>query len=103
MKRVSSLVLLLVIATMVPAMAVSSERWRHMYPGVPGWQMANTGVSLEQAASRLRKESGGRLLSAEERGENGDRVYRFKVLMPDGVVRIIRIDPMTGKQIRHRQ
>ncbi|WP_456372922.1 PepSY domain-containing protein [Thiolapillus sp.] len=54
------------------------------------------GISLEEAVSRIRKRTGGRVLSAQER----DSEYRVRLLTPDGVVRRLRIDPDTGDILR---
>jgi uncharacterized membrane protein YkoI len=72
-------------------------------PGGYRLQLAAEGITLEQAAARVRKQSGGKLLSADEQQKAGDRVYRIKVLMPDGVVKIFNIDPITGSPIRQQR
>lgn len=63
--------------------------------------LAASKVTLEQAAARVRNESGGKLLSAEEQQrDNGRSVYRIKVLTPGGIVRVIYIDPVSGARIQ---
>lgn len=61
-------------------------------------QLAQQGdaVSLEEAAARVRAQTGGRILAAETRGRGADRVHRIKVLTGDNRVRIILVDPRTG-------
>ncbi len=49
-----------------------------------------SGMSLDQAVSQVRRETGGRILSAKTVSENGRRVHRIKVLMPSGSVKIVR-------------
>lgn len=51
------------------------------------------GISLDEAVSRVRRETGGRVLSADARGDN----YRIKVLLPNGAVRVVNVDARTGK------
>jgi uncharacterized membrane protein YkoI len=51
------------------------------------------GLSLDEAVSRVRRHTGGRVLSAEAR----DGRYRVKVLLPDGAVRVYYVDPRSGK------
>ena len=51
------------------------------------------GVSLDEAVARVRRETGGRVLSAEAR----DSRYRIKVLMPNGAVRVINVDARSGR------
>jgi len=49
-----------------------------------------SGMSLDQAVNQVRRETGGRILSAKTVTENGRRVHRIKVLMPSGRVKIVR-------------
>jgi hypothetical protein len=51
------------------------------------------GVSLDEAVTRVRRDTGGRVLSAEPR----DGRYRIKVLLPDGAVRVINVDKRSGR------
>ena len=50
---------------------------------------ARSGVSLEQAAARVKRKTGGRILSAETINRKGKRVHRIKVLRPDGNVKVV--------------
>lgn len=50
------------------------------------------GISLDEAVSRVRRDSGGRVLSAEARGDT----YRIKVLLPNGAVRVVNVDARSG-------
>lgn len=54
------------------------------------------GMSLEAAASLVQRQTGGRVLSADVEWAGGQQVYRFKVLTPDGRVRVYRVDPESG-------
>ena len=61
-------------------------------------------LSMEEAASRVRDASGGRILSAEEVFRNGKRFYRVKVLTKRGVVRVVFVDAETGEfRLRRRR
>ncbi len=51
------------------------------------------GISLDEAAARVRRDTGGRVLSAEAR----DGRYRIKVLLPNGAVRVINVDSRSGR------
>ena len=53
---------------------------------------ARSGVSLEQAAARVKRKTGGRVLSAETINRKGRRVHRIKVLRPDGNVKVLFIN-----------
>jgi uncharacterized membrane protein YkoI len=51
------------------------------------------GISLDEAVTRVRRDTGGRVLSAEAR----DGRYRVKVLLPNGAVRVISVDKRSGR------
>ena len=51
------------------------------------------GISLDEAVARVRRETGGRVLSAEGR----DSRYRIKVLLPNGAVRVVNVDARSGR------
>lgn len=51
------------------------------------------GISLDEAVTRVRRDTGGRVLSAEAR----DGHYRIKVLLPNGAVRVINVDSRSGR------
>lgn len=55
------------------------------------------GISLDEAVSRVRRQSDGRILSAETVRSDGRRVYRIKVLSRDGRVSRVDIDADTGR------
>ena len=54
-------------------------------------------LSLDQAVSRVQKQSAGRVLAADAKAAKGGTVYRIKVLMPSGHVRIYHVDAKSGK------
>ena len=49
------------------------------------------GMTLEQAAAKVRRQTGGRILSADVSQRGGHKVFRIKVLLPSGHVRIVTI------------
>ncbi|BAV34879.1 hypothetical protein SCL_2602 [Sulfuricaulis limicola] len=51
------------------------------------------GMSLDEAVARVRRDTGGRVLSAEAR----DGRYRIKVLLPNGAVRVVNVDARSGR------
>jgi uncharacterized membrane protein YkoI len=59
----------------------------------------DTGISLNEAVRQVRRESGGRVLSADESSQGGRRVYRIKVLTPSGHVRVYVIDAQSGARL----
>lgn len=52
----------------------------------------SSGLSLNQAAEQVRRQTGGRILSAETVSKNGRQVHRIKVLTPDHKVVIREIN-----------
>ncbi len=50
------------------------------------------GESLDSAVSRIRGSTGGRVLSAETRNENGQNVHYIRVLTSNGKVKRIRVE-----------
>ena len=49
--------------------------------------------SLDDAVNRVRRETGGRVLSAEKNVHRGNISYRIKVLLPNGSVRFFDVAP----------
>ena len=59
----------------------------------------DAGISLNEAVQQVRRETGGRVLSADESSQDGRRVYRIKVLTPSGHVRVYVIDAQSGARL----
>ena len=51
----------------------------------------NDGKSLSQAVEQVRRQTGGRILSAETRVEGGREVHHIKVLTKDGKVKTHKV------------
>jgi len=49
-------------------------------------------ISLDQAIAQVRRQTGGRILSANTSSSGGRKTHNIKVLMPNGVVRVIRVN-----------
>jgi hypothetical protein len=49
------------------------------------------GESLDSAVSRVRRQTGGRVLSAETRQEDGQQVHYIRVITKNGKVKNIRV------------
>ena len=47
--------------------------------------------TLHEAIEQVRRQTGGRILSAETVGRGKSQVYRIKVLTPQGSVRVVQI------------
>jgi len=54
-------------------------------------------ISLDEAVARVRRDTGGRVLSAEARENRGRTSYRIKVLLRDGSVRVVNVDAQSGE------
>ncbi len=55
------------------------------------------GLSLDEAVSLVHRRVGGRVLAAGRVQADGRMVYRIKILTRGGVVRIIYVDPRSGR------
>ncbi|WP_456403894.1 PepSY domain-containing protein [Thiolapillus sp.] len=56
-------------------------------------------MSLDEVVNQIRRETDGRILSAEE----SDSEYRIRVLTGEGKVRRLLVDPATGNIIPPRR
>lgn len=54
-------------------------------------------ITLDEAVLEIKKTSGSKILSAKEHNKGGERFYLIKTIKK-GKIRLIRIDPKTGKQ-----
>lgn len=68
-------------------------------PGVPVHvaQAGNGGMSLDEAVAQARRQTDGKILSAETLRRDGRLVHRIKVLTPDGRVERLTIDAQSGR------
>jgi uncharacterized membrane protein YkoI len=84
---------LILSAALLPAMFVTPAGAFNRLAAPPGHvQVAGrTQVSLDEAAERVRADTGGRILSAETVRRGGRAVHRIKVLLPSGHVRIVHV------------
>ncbi|MGB5938990.1 MAG: hypothetical protein WBG81_06140 [Rhodanobacter sp.] len=60
-------------------------------------QSAGSTVTLDQAVLQVQQDTGGRVLSAEQRGVGRRQEYRIKVLTPDGHVKVMVVSSESGK------
>ncbi|MDJ0807204.1 MAG: ribosome biogenesis GTPase RsgA [Gammaproteobacteria bacterium] len=65
-------------------------------------QLFARGISLEEAVERARDREGGRVISAETREWDGQRIHNIRLLTKDGKVKRIRIDGKSGKRMKGR-
>lgn len=83
------LVPLLVFLLVAPAMAQIDSVQASQYKPII---LAKSGMSLEQATAKVKRQTGGRILSASESRKGGRKVYRIKVLLPSGNVRVVTVN-----------
>jgi hypothetical protein len=55
-------------------------------------------VSLDQAVEQAKQRLGGRVISAETREREGERVHNVRILTKDGRVRRLRINAEGGRR-----
>jgi hypothetical protein len=60
-------------------------------------QAAGSAVTLDQAVFSVQQDTGGKILSAEQRGVGHRQEYRIKVLTPDGHVKVMVVSSESGK------
>jgi hypothetical protein len=72
--------LLLAIALALPAAPVLAQR----------------ALNLQEAVERVQQETGGKILSAETVRIGRQKMFRIKVLTPDGRVRVVQV-PAAGR------
>ncbi len=58
---------------------------------------ATPSVSADQAAALVRTQSGGRILDLRPESRDRGPIYRVKVLLDGGRVRVYRVDAATGR------
>ena len=61
---------------------------------------ARGSISRDEAAATARSATGGRVLSVDTQQRRGRLIYRVKVLLKGGRVRVINVDGQTGELIR---
>lgn len=87
MKRLTTL--LLILLAIGGGTAAAAPNWPGSLQKVA---RQSSGISLEEAAAQVQKQTGGRILSAKTVNKKGRRVHRIKVLTPDHRVVIREID-----------
>ncbi|HEX9802667.1 MAG TPA: hypothetical protein VGB35_05380 [Gammaproteobacteria bacterium] len=93
MKRLTTALLLLLALGAGPAAAAPAWHGGGLHRAAE----QSTGITLDEAASQVRRQTGGRILSAETVVREGRRVHRIKVLTPDRKVVIREISAGNGR------
>ena len=101
----SRMLLLLWGALLLPAQAFATATERAPLPAQSppaNWQLAQTDrgrlaqISSNDAADLVQRRTGGRVLAVQAQRESGREIYRVKVLTPQGEVRIVLVDAVSG-------
>lgn len=65
--------------------------------GAASAQSARPVATLDQAVRQVQQDTGGRVLSAEQRAVGSRQEYRIKVLTPKGHVKVVVVSSESGK------
>ena len=82
--------------------APNSSEYRGNTKPVDGYSRRQQDTSLDDAISRVRRQSEGRVLSAETVRQNDREEHRVRVITDDGRVRRYRMDAQTGDILPRR-
>jgi len=91
-RSVAALATLLLAATVGCPQALAGIAKYADYPVTGLVRVAERPVSMSEAIDKVRQQTGGRVLDAQDQGNQ----YRIKVLTPKGEVRIYHVDAQTG-------
>lgn len=58
---------------------------------------AGAAITRDDAAARVQRETGGRVLAVERADNGGRAVWRVKVVTPRGDVRVVLVDAESGQ------
>ena len=68
----------------------SSHAYAYAWPGKL-LLAQSVGISQDEAAAKVREDTGGRVLDVQTESQDGVSVYLVKVLLPDGRVRVVTV------------
>ncbi|MGE5240528.1 MAG: PepSY domain-containing protein [Bacteroidota bacterium] len=84
------------LAALLAGAATAPAQARRDARAPRGEAAQRAGISLDEAVARVRRDTGGRVLAAEARDDRGRTIYRIKVLLPNGAVRVVNVDAQSG-------
>jgi hypothetical protein len=94
-RGIARIALLLTVLTLLPGVAAAAPGWMRnaQEPLEPSSLVNNPpGISLEQAANKVRRETGGRVLSASPTERSGQRGFEVRVLLDGKRVKSYFVD-----------
>jgi uncharacterized membrane protein YkoI len=93
--------MLIRLATAVAIALLSQAAWAShgdVRPAPPGHAAAYAdGLTLDQAVAKVEARFDARVVRAEEKRDNGRRIYRIRLLSADGRVFDVTVDAASGK------
>jgi len=87
------LLLILVLTMMAAAMPLRADAFGYQPADIVVAQ--SNGKTLAQAIEQVRRQTGGKILSAETRVQGGREIHHIKVLTNDGKVRTVKVPGRT--------
>lgn len=97
-KRMKPVPLLLLLSILLLGVAEAGPGWKdpssYRYAEYKNERQSSNkkATSLNDAVDQVKRDTGGRILSAQTVNKGGKRVHRIKVLTPDNRVRIVNIN-----------
>lgn len=97
-KRMKLVPFMLLLSILLAGVAEARPAWknessyRHVEYKNERQSSNKKGTSLDAAVTQVKRDTGGRILSAQTVNKGGSRVHRIKVLTPDNRVRIVNIN-----------
>lgn len=88
-----------VTAAAQPSLLVNKLVFEHRQGQFHLAQAKSGSAGLDNAVSRIRNRTGGRVLSAETKKRNGQKVHVIRILTKDGRVQRHKVDAATGRML----
>ena len=94
----AGLLLVTMVGSVPASPAITSPKFSQGHEHI--WVAARESISRDQAAETARSATGGRVLSVEAEQRRGRLIYRVKLLLKGGRVRVVNVDGQTGELTR---
>lgn len=95
--RAMRALLVLALVLVAPGVPASERPGGNLPPDVLRTEARAEGLTLDEAVQRAEQHYKARVVKAEERREDGRRVYHIRLLSEDGRVFEITVDAATGR------
>ena len=84
----------MVLACCLPMQTYAQDFFTTNFVSESGLLLADIGPS--EAATKVVRKTGGKVLKVTQEERNGKQVYRVKVLLPEGRIKTVFVDKATG-------